>query len=71
MIGHRRMRERQILNLLEAGTLEIAAMVPQMYKGVAQMLWPAAGRSVEAHLIDLERRGLVAREGGPTGWKRR
>ncbi len=38
-------------------------MVPVMYKGVAQMLWPAAGRSVESHLIDLERRGLVAREG--------
>ncbi len=71
MIGHRRMRERQILNLLEAGALEISAMVPQMYKGVAQMLWLAAGRSVEAHLIDLERRGLVAREGGETGWKLR
>ena len=70
MIGHRRMRERQILGLLEGGDLEISAMVPVMYKGVAQMLWPAAGRSVEAHLIDLERRGLVAREGGQSGWKR-
>ena len=64
------MRERQILGLLEGGDLEISAMVPVMYKGVAQMLWPAAGRSVEAHLIDLERRGLVAREGGQSGWKR-
>ena len=63
MIGHRRMRERQILGLIEAGTGEIAAMVPQMYKGVAQMLWPAAGRSVLAHLIDLERRSVVTREG--------
>ena len=63
MIGHRRMRERQILTLLEKGALEIAAMVPQMYKGVHEMLWPAAGRSVEAHLIDLERRGLVGRDG--------
>jgi glyoxylase-like metal-dependent hydrolase (beta-lactamase superfamily II) len=63
MIGHRRMRERQILGLIAAGTGEIAAMVPQMYKGVAQMLWPSAGRSVLAHLIDLERRSVVSREG--------
>jgi len=69
MIGHRRMRERQILNLLEAGAQEISSLVPQMYKGVHEMLWPAAGRSVEAHLIDLERRGTVAREGGEGGWK--
>ena len=37
-------------------------MVPQMYKGVDQRLWPAAGRSVLAHLIDLERRGRVLRD---------
>jgi hypothetical protein len=34
-----------------------------MYKGVDRQLWPAAGRSVQAHLIDLERRGRVARSG--------
>ena len=39
----------------------IEQMVPQMYKGVDQQLWPAAGRSVMAHLIDLERRSMVAR----------
>ena len=43
--------------------LTIAAMVPQMYKGVAEFLWPAAGMSVLAHLTDLERRGMVARSG--------
>ncbi len=63
MIGHRRQREAQIQRLLEAGTGTIAGMVPQMYKGVDQRLWPAAGRSVLAHLIDLERRGRVARDG--------
>jgi glyoxylase-like metal-dependent hydrolase (beta-lactamase superfamily II) len=41
----------------------IEAMVPLMYKGVDQRLWPAAGRSVLAHLIDLERRGKVQRDG--------
>ncbi|MFA7586767.1 MAG: MBL fold metallo-hydrolase, partial [Novosphingobium sp.] len=56
MIGHRRQRERQILKLLEETPQPISAMVPRMYKGVHEQLWPAAGRSVLAHLIDLERR---------------
>lgn len=64
MIGHRRMRERQILGLIAEVPADITTMVPQMYKGVNQMLWPAAGRSVLAHLIDLERRGVVTRMGG-------
>ena len=61
MIGHRRQRERQILKLLGAGTGTIAAMVPQMYKGLDPKLHPAAGQSVLAHLIDLEQRGHVTR----------
>ena len=61
MIGHRRQRENQILRLLGEGIGVIEQMVPQMYKGVDQQLWPAAGRSVMAHLIDLERRSMVAR----------
>ncbi|MFC0687310.1 MBL fold metallo-hydrolase [Novosphingobium clariflavum] len=62
MIGHRRQRERQILRQIEAGHHTIGEMVPLMYKGVDERLWPAAGRSVLAHLLDLERRGLVKRE---------
>jgi len=61
MIGHRRQRERQILRQIEAGQARIAEMVPLMYKGVDERLWPAAGRSVLAHLIDLEKRGTVLR----------
>ena len=63
MIGHRRQRERQILGLLDEAAQAITAMVPRMYKGVDQGLWPAAGRSVLAHLIDLERKGQVTRAG--------
>ena len=63
MIGHRRQRERQIVRLLGEGPREIAAMVPVMYKGVNEYLWPAAGLSVLAHLVDMERRGVVARSG--------
>jgi len=63
MIGHRRQRERQILTLLAEGPQRVSDMVPRMYKGVGEHLWPAAGRSVLAHLLDLERRGLVAGDG--------
>ncbi|MFM9977970.1 MAG: MBL fold metallo-hydrolase [Sphingomonadaceae bacterium] len=57
--GHRRQRERQILALVEDGVSAIAGMVPRMYKSTDQRLWPAAGRSVLAHLIDLRDRGLA------------
>jgi glyoxylase-like metal-dependent hydrolase (beta-lactamase superfamily II) len=60
MIGHRRQRENQILRQIESGHTRIAEMVPLMYKSVDQRLWPAAGRSVLAHLIDLENRGITA-----------
>lgn len=63
MMGHRRSREKQILKQIGEGRARIDQMVPQMYKGVDQRLWPAAGRSVHAHLIDLARRGLVAQAG--------
>lgn len=63
LIGHRRMRERQILALLEAGEGHIPAMVASMYREIDPRLHPAAGRSVLAHLVDLERRGLVREEG--------
>ena len=42
-------------------------MVERMYAAVDSRLWPAAGRSVLAHLIDLEARGQVMRDG--EGWK--
>jgi glyoxylase-like metal-dependent hydrolase (beta-lactamase superfamily II) len=60
MMGHRRQRERQIVRLLESGPATIEELVPQMYQGVDRALWPAAGRSVLAHLLDLDRRGLAA-----------
>jgi len=63
MMGHRRSREKQILRQIEEGRTRIAQMVPVMYKGVDERLWPAAGRSVHAHLIDLAGRGLVAQRG--------
>ncbi|MES2699099.1 MAG: MBL fold metallo-hydrolase [Pseudomonadota bacterium] len=59
MAGHRRAREKQIVRLLEQAPQTIAAMIPTMYKGVDQRLWPAAAQSVHAHLIELARNGRV------------
>jgi glyoxylase-like metal-dependent hydrolase (beta-lactamase superfamily II) len=64
MMGHRKQREGQILRFLERnGDSAIPDMVADMYKGVDPRLHGAAGRSVLAHLIDLDGRGLAA----PTG----
>ncbi|VVT03745.1 MBL fold metallo-hydrolase [Sphingomonas sp. EC-HK361] len=60
MLGHRKQREGQILRLLAAGPQPVAAMVERMYVGIDARLFPAAERSVLAHLIDLERRGLAS-----------
>lgn len=59
MIGHRRQRERQILKLLASGEGHIPDMVAAMYKGLDPRLTGAAGRSVLAHLVDLEKQGRV------------
>jgi glyoxylase-like metal-dependent hydrolase (beta-lactamase superfamily II) len=66
MIGHRRQRERQIVTLLESGEGHIPNMVAAMYKGLDPRLIGAAGRSVLAHLIDLQNQGRVAAQGD--GW---
>jgi glyoxylase-like metal-dependent hydrolase (beta-lactamase superfamily II) len=62
-MAHRRQREGQILRCLEGGDIVIPAMVERMYEGIDKRLYPAAGRMVLAHLIDLEGRGKVARDG--------
>jgi glyoxylase-like metal-dependent hydrolase (beta-lactamase superfamily II) len=63
LLAHRRMREKQILGRLGEGEGHIPAMVETMYRDIDPRLHSAAGRSVLAHLVDLERRGLVRAEG--------
>lgn len=70
MLGHRRMREGQILRIIERqGAALIPDFVTSMYVGLDPRLHGAAGRSVLAHLIDLERRGLV-RNQAEGAWSR-
>ncbi|MBN8839699.1 MAG: MBL fold metallo-hydrolase [Sphingomonadales bacterium] len=68
MLGHRKQREGQILRLLGEGVATIPAMVGKMYAGLDPRLAGAAGQSVLAHLVDLERRGLAIAEGA--AWRR-
>jgi glyoxylase-like metal-dependent hydrolase (beta-lactamase superfamily II) len=63
LIEHRRMRERQIIGQIEQGEGRIPAMVAAMYADIDPRLFPAAGRSVLAHLLDLERRNRVRTRG--------
>jgi len=70
MIGHRMQRERQILKLLDQKARDIPDIVTNAYPGLDQRLVPAAGGSVLAHLVDLERRGLVEGGEGETWTKR-
>ena len=59
MLGHRKQREGQILRLLRGAPATIPDMVARMYVGLDPRLFPAAERSVLAHLIDLRDRYLV------------
>lgn len=63
LLGHRKQREGQILRLLGADVHLIPDMVAKMYVGIDPCLFPAAERSVLAHLIDLRGRGLVIGDG--------
>ena len=67
LMGHRMQREKQILRLAGERPRTIAEIVADAYPGLDPRLVPAAGGSVCAHLLDLERRGLVERSGAADG----
>jgi len=60
-IHHRMLREQQVIQTLESlsPSVTITEMVPQIYVDVDPKLHTIAAWSVEAHLIKLEREGLV------------
>jgi glyoxylase-like metal-dependent hydrolase (beta-lactamase superfamily II) len=66
MMGHRLQRERQILKRLKEGDRTVPQIVSAAYPGLDPRLVGAAGGSVTAHLLDLERRGMVERGEGET-----
>ena len=62
LAGHRLQREKQILRLVGEKAREVPDIVSKAYPGLDPRLVTAAGGSVLAHLLDLERRGLVVRD---------
>ena len=62
LMGHRMQREKQILKLVGEKPREIRDIVANAYPGLDPRLTLAAGGSVLAHLLDLERRGLVEQQ---------
>jgi len=64
LIGHRRQRESAILARLESAPMSIPAIVDSVYAGLDPKLVGAASLSTQAHLEDLQRRGLVAEGSG-------
>jgi len=63
LLGHRMQRERQILKLVREKPRAIPDIVSNAYPGLDPRLVTAAGGSVLAHLLDLQRRGLVDSRG--------
>ena len=62
-IEHRRDRERQVVEAMQAGDSEIPAIVKRIYADVPEALHPMAERSVLAHLEMLEADGRAKRVG--------
>ena len=62
LVGHRMQREKQILTLVRERQRPIPDIVASAYPALDPRLTLAAGGSVYAHLLDLERRGLVQRQ---------
>ena len=62
LLGHRMQREKQILRLIGEQARPIPDIVANAYPGLDPRLVPAAGGSVFAHLLDLQRRGLVEQQ---------
>lgn len=62
-VDHRRDRERAVLDGLADGPNTAEELVPRIYHEYPQELYPAAARSVLAHLLKLVREGRVVQVG--------
>ncbi|MGH7916347.1 MAG: MBL fold metallo-hydrolase [Candidatus Binataceae bacterium] len=58
-IAHRELRDRQVVEALQNGPLEVVAIVKMIYTDVPEFLHPAAAQSVRSHLKKLRNEGRV------------
>ena len=66
MLLHRLSREEAIANRLSSAPVTAHGLTRTLYAGVSASLWPAAERTVLAHLLKLARDGRAL--SGPDGW---
>lgn len=59
-IGHRQLREQQIVDVLDTGPATIAEIVARVYLGLQPDLVDAAAENVHAHLIKLKEEGRAS-----------
>ena len=64
-IAHREEREASIVAEIKAGHAHIKDMVPVIYAAVDPRLYPAAARSVYAHVLGMIEDGRIAVDGEP------
>jgi glyoxylase-like metal-dependent hydrolase (beta-lactamase superfamily II) len=65
-IQHRLEREQQIKDALARGVTQIEKMVPQMYEGLPEFMYPAAARSVLAAIEHMVNKGDVVSDASIT-----
>ena len=61
-LEHRRMREQQVLDALQAGRTTVQEIAESIYDGLDPALLPAARENVRAHLEKLKAQGVVSRQ---------
>jgi ribonuclease/clavin/mitogillin len=66
-IGHRQLREQQIVDVLDAGPSSIDTIVSRVYPGLQADLLEAAAENVHAHLIKLLEEGRATKDAGADG----
>lgn len=65
-IEHRQEREDQIIACLKRGITNIETMVPDMYDGLPEFMYPAAARSVLAAMEHMANKGDIVTSGAIT-----
>ena len=62
-IGRRLSREQDILGLISGGARTVEHLFAKLYPSIEPHLYVAAHRQIQAHLVKLERDGLISFEG--------
>jgi ribonuclease/clavin/mitogillin len=70
-IGHRQMREQQILDVLSKGSVTVDEIVRRVYQGLQPELHKAAEENVLAHLLKLRGEGQATHDEDESRWRMR